>query len=230
MEALKGSSQVHEQSRKGNFPEQMGGTDQMSPKRRGWAGAAQQGRTSGTSAAEGVPGTTLGKSKSNSTTHTGIQKPHNQTPPVTTRLLVQAVLWLGQLPCQRQCAATKQHQQVLLLLSRGAIPAHPYLVFLFFVTLLPWVASAGDKLKPLCSEKRKKSSHKNYIPSNRLSSPARVTDLQRVLSVWNWWCKHSDPEETSDTQHPHWSGSWEQFPSPYTQRLPIAQKLKIHLL
>lgn len=41
-----------------------------------------------------------------------------QTPSVITMLLVQAVLCRGQLP-----ESTKQHQQVLLLFSRGALPA-----------------------------------------------------------------------------------------------------------
>lgn len=31
----------------------------------------------------------------------------------------------------------------------------------------------------------------------------KVTALLRLSSVWNWWCKRSDPEDTSDTQHPH---------------------------
>lgn len=71
MEAVKDTSQAHphlhgSKAGEGDFPKQMGGTDQMSPEHHLWAGSAQQGRTSGTSAAEVVPGTTLVKSKSSS--------------------------------------------------------------------------------------------------------------------------------------------------------------------
>lgn len=126
-----------------------------------------------------------------------------------------------------QCAATKQHQQVLLLFSREPIPAHPYLVFLFFVPPLPRVASVGDKLKPLCSEKRRKSFHKKYIPSNRLMPPARVTALLRLSVFGTDGANILTLRRRVTPNILTVNGSWEQLPSPYTH-LTVHRGFQLH--